>query len=448
MKKTGSAAKISVVADPIPKKENFFFRHRYFFVFLFFLYLYNFCVTTSFEPWSIDTVTFENYILNYSFGFCTKFLPGAVAQLFIKNPTYENTSVYESILLMIAVIGICVLLDSFVRSVSKEYKKTVLLLLVFYLTGSCTFSMFFLELGMLDGYWMYFAVLFIFLLQSKYLRPILPVLFALTILVHYSTILNYIPFFALLILYEISFLEKKRERIVLWIVFVVSVAISFVGFAYFLVHERDNLTYKTAEDFNAVLKEHGAQYTIYFDYTFFDDYSFLGSNYSDPKLVLSGTFLPVGVENIINAVIRQIHFCFLMHMDTDYMMIYTEIAMLLCVAPLLFVLYKGMIRYYNQCKVNRLLRFALVCTFFLPPLTFLGGFLSSVDPRWVGHSFLPFFTLYLYLIWRSKDRGILDELKREITGIPSSILVGYLLIYMIFIFHPYMLEGGNGLASN
>ncbi|MGN1442331.1 MAG: hypothetical protein ACI4XE_00675, partial [Acutalibacteraceae bacterium] len=138
--------------------------------------------------------------------------------------------------------AVAVFLEKFILQVPSDFRKTALIVLLFFITGPCTFSMYIIQLGMLDVYWVYVSVLFFICLYYKPLNIFIIPLFWILILVHYASVLCFVPFFAIIMLYRISCLEKKRDKAFLWIIWVLSVVTTICLLVYFLLYERSNLT--------------------------------------------------------------------------------------------------------------------------------------------------------------------------------------------------------------
>ena len=433
-KKSGNDAEIN---SPRHGKQPFFRRHKYFFIFYLLLVVYHFCVSSAFAIWETDAITFTNHIVDFSFGFCTKFLPGAIFQLFFKEPTRFNTSLYETVLLLGFLIILCGLLDHFIRSVPEAYTRMTFFLIVFFLIGPCTFSMLFNELGLLDAYWIYFAILFVLFLQYRFLRPLLPVLGFLTVLVHFSSVFCYILFFAFLILYELSFTKKKEDRIGLWCVFVLTVVVSAGTALYFVAYEKSNLVYKTVESFEDALNERGAALTLYFKYAFFEDYSFIGVQRPETMTFIDNSPLPDWMKMLLNSVFIQLKYCWEIYKDKSFVPLFVFFGLFLSIAPLAVLIYKSLGFLYKQNGENRLKRFSFLCAFLYMPVSFLLCALFSPDPRWVSHSFLPLFSFFLYVLYREKEK-MLPFVKAKIQEIRPSLISLYFLIYSLFVYHPYI----------
>ena len=418
-------------------KQSIFYSHRFFFLFLAGSVIYHFIVSTWFgAKYGTDGISYTLHIINYEFGFCSKFLPGAVFSFLFPHPTATAITIYESVLLFGVISAVSAMLEKLMLLTPEKDKRNVLILIFLYLCGTATFSMMFQELGLLDAYWIYLSVLFIPCLQSKVFRFILPVIFILAVLIHFASIVSYIPFFSLLLLYELSVTEEKKDRVVYSVIFVICILLSVSGSMYFLLRERQNLVYSDVAEFNNALKARGAEYFIYFDYTFFDDYSFLPD--SDlPSFLLSGTFLPTSFELIINKVLMQMYYCYLIHKDLNYIMYFVHIVLFLLLLPVYISVYRILIAVRKKSADNKLKQFTLFCALFQAPLTYISGVMFSTDPRWACHAYLTLMTFFLFILYKNRDL-VLPMIAEEMQKYTPLQKMVYLLIYGVFTFEPYI----------
>lgn len=104
-----------------------------------------------------ENLTYIYHCVDYSMGLCTGFLPGAVFNFFVKNPSVEAATVFDNILLFTAFAGAAALLAKWLINLSDDEFGTKKKLLSFFVIGSFTFAAFSSVLGMLDSYWLFFS---------------------------------------------------------------------------------------------------------------------------------------------------------------------------------------------------------------------------------------------------------------------------------------------------
>ena len=408
--------------------------HWVFFASLIWIYGYNFAIC-GFRPWKTDLTTFSFYAVDYSFGFCTKFLPGAFYNLFTKAVSFRKVDLFCNVLLLLAMCSVCLMLDRFYNGVPSEYKKTVLVVYLFFLAGTGGFSMLFKDFGLLDGFWIYFAILIVFFLRYRVLRPLLPVFFFLCLLTHLGAAITYVPFFAILILYELSLCEKKSQKWVLRVVFVVSLLVTAATVLYFFRNDRSNLRFSSARELRSALYRRGAD-GAYYCYVFFDDYSSYLVEPPDPLITLSGTFLPAQVEQVLNTVFRQIALTFELYKSRNYKSFWIEGCTILVLAPAAVCLYKVLAFQFKRAKGSVVKRAAVFFCMCLAPFTSITAFFLSIDVRWIFHAYLMLFSAVLYMTYREKE-ALLPQLRTVVSKPRPVFLILYYLVYAAVVFRPY-----------
>ena len=210
-------------------KKNFSLTPKHIFLFYFaFFYSYiliyhNFFVKRISE-WGVEITTYTHHLVDYSFGFCTKFFAGALYHLFFKEVEVNQLNIYlKTIVFLFFAFLSYMLARAIMLRKDRGDRKTLLIIFIFYLSGPCTFAIFTYQLGMLDLYWLLFGGIFFFIVNKKYLKYIVPLTFAGTLLVHFSSMAAYIILFALVLLYEAAANESKKLRKEYLFVFIISV---------------------------------------------------------------------------------------------------------------------------------------------------------------------------------------------------------------------------------
>lgn len=412
----------------------------YFVFFYAFILLYLRLVSTTSTSWAVNEATYTHHLVDYSFGFCTKFLAGAIYHIFFKEVIPEQLNVYLTVLTLLFFAALSFLLARAMGLKEKSGdRKALLLIFVIYLTGPCTFSMYVRQFGMLDFYWLLFAAVFFFVVDKKYLKFIAPLIYAATLLVHFSSIVVFILLYSLVLLYEASSNESKGERVKYYIVLAVSILVAAGLFLYFLLNEKSNLVYGLADFDKEILKRNrfgeakAGAYYIYFRYALYDffdrngdgvnDFAYYPLEHFSPALA---KLLPSGLGAVIAKVLSQLTFNRAISQDAD-LVLFGNMLGSLFVLPVLVFIYAFFIHMLKKSRGVKRLVFLLAMLQF--PITLGVGMLSSVDfGRWVSHAFLMAFTLMVYVIIREKEQ--LEWVKLKIKRISVWAILLYLPIYM------------------
>lgn len=133
--------------------KNAFYEHRFGLFFFVFLMAYSFIVSGNMQVWKVDDLTYSFHVVDFSMGFCTKLLPGAVCNFLFDEVTEAKVSTYLNILVAFCFLLVSLLLEKIVLSTGKEYRTPLIFLIAFFLTGPATFSIYialwFVAYGML-----------------------------------------------------------------------------------------------------------------------------------------------------------------------------------------------------------------------------------------------------------------------------------------------------------
>ena len=370
------------------KEETFFQKHKYALFFFAFVVLYNFLITNKAQLWQASRSTHTFHLVDFSVGFCTKLLPGAIYQaLFGGHASITLTTVYETVLLLLFFAALAVVLEHLLKRVDDADRGIAFFALLLFLSGPCTFAIFVDELGMMDVYWVFFALAFFLCLRSKWARWFIPVLCFLSLLINLSSMIAYIILFFIVMLYKALTAEKKKPWIIL---FSVSLVVTVGTFLYFLLFESSNLLL-TMDEFNQLIESRGGGYTVYYDYslygyTFEQDVKTLAA----PDSFFGRLF--VGVANQI-----LVNFFIIKDFKFDYFA--GSFYCLAVILPVVVVIYKKIIGVMKHDESNRQKNIALALMLIQFPFTIVCGALSSVDlARWISHSFLVLFAMFLFLV--------------------------------------------------
>lgn len=405
-------------------------RHRFAVFFFLFLAVYHVVMVNQFKPWRVDPYSYAFHCVDFSFGFATKLLPGAVFRaLFGAHASETAASVYETVLLLLFFAGVSVLLEKFLRCVSAEYRRAAMFLLLFFVCGACTFSMFSKHLGALDVYWAFFNLLFVFFLESKRLRFLVPLLFFASVLIHYSAVLNTVILFSVLLLYYASVAGQKNEKRSWLLLFAVSVCATAALVLFFLLNESRLMC--PMDTFHEKLTQNGSHYFIYYDYAFY--------HYFDNQYIL-----PLAVQNEPNVVLRileTVYYRMVFNFDLigstggdAFFVFFCDLALL---SPLLALIYRFHAGRFRK-ETNRFKRFCTLLMMAQFPFTLISGLLFSADiNRWMTHAFLIFFTCFLIVLYREEKAR--NQLLERIGSLSGSLASGlYFVMYAAIVFPSYL----------
>ena len=193
-----------------------------------FTVLYHIIVVNRLGLWKLNDVTFSVYCVDFSFGFAAKLLPGAVFRLlFGSDASRLSVNIFAVVLVLIFFAGLSILLAKFIQRIPGEYKNSALVILFFFLTGGYTFAIYTKWVGILDTWWLLISLLFFVCLEHRRLRYFIPLIYVLSLFIHYSAIVFFLTTFSVLLLYKASITASKKEKREMLIIFAVSVVITF-----------------------------------------------------------------------------------------------------------------------------------------------------------------------------------------------------------------------------
>ena len=402
----------------IREKKSFLYRHRIAFFLFFFTILYHCVVVNRLTLWLVSDIEYAYHVVDYSFGFCTKLLPGAVFYgIFGEKSTPELASAFNVVLLVLFFFVLSFLLERFVLCSDAEFFSAAFLIAILYLCGPFTFYIFSNELGLLDVWWLFFSIVFFIFLNHKYLKYLIPLVFCLFVLIHFSSIICYILLLSIVLLYKIS--NEKKHRTVYCVIFGVSLIATGMLVLYFVLFEQKNLVY-SMDEFHQVLKDRNSTYYTYYDYSF---YSFFdGKYYMQLDEISANTNL---FSKAVYVIVTHIRFM----IETVYRGkdLYNLIGDVIIITPFVFSIYHVFGLLFQRNKGNKIKRFCalLMCLQF--PITLVSGCLSSSDVnRWMTHAFLISITLCLIVLY--KEKQIRDMFLSRILCVKDKL---YFWIYLI-----------------
>ena len=412
------------------KIKNAVYEHRFGLFFFCFLMLYSFVVSGDMRVWEVDDVTFSFHVVDFSIGFCTKLLPGAVCNLLFSEPSREQVSVYLTILIFICYFFLGMLLEKAFSKIEKENKAFYFILIMFFITGPATFAIYTDMFCWLDFYWMFAAVMSVFCLQNRYTYFLVVPLMVAAVMTHFASILCYVPFIAIYMLYKISVTEKRRERVHLWIIWWILVVCTIGLSLYMAAYEVENVN-MTMEEMDALLLERGVHSSRYYDFAFFrDEVVDKMPEYfeaEDVGVVLNIDMNQPGLGILIDMIIQQIS------INMNKSSLVEDIKHFIMLNPVLAYIYRTLYVIFRNSKKNLLKRFSVFCSAALFFVSLFFGLLFSTDTiRWISHAFAPLFAFVIYAFIKESDE-VKTEIKGILKNIPVTAIVCYFMVYSISI---------------
>lgn len=389
--------------------------------------LYQFIVTNKFELWQADDVTYTYHVVDFGMGFCTKILPGAIYSAIFHKYSVALVSLWETILFLMFLVIISVLLERLYLSFNNnDYIK---LFIFFALTGPCTLSIFIIEFGMLDVYWFYFAIIAICLIFSKKLVPFTIPLAFLIVLVHYSSLLCYIPLIVLLMLYKSATSNDKSEKKILVVTASIFAITALSSSAYFMLFDTSNLKL-SMDEFNNALNSRGSDYYLYYDFAFYRTDS--SNDGLDIAQVINNDNTALG--NLLGILIQQIK------VTISLIKPHADIAGIILLIPIIVIIMSFFVSKIKNKNTNLSNKIVLLLMILMFPISFSGGCMFSTDLlRWYSHAFICLLISFLFVLY-CNGKSSTDEhsfLINILSKIPKPAIIAYCFVYSLMTFEIY-----------
>lgn len=412
------------------KLRSLLYERRYALCIFGFLLVYSFFVPGEMKPWRSGAVVYTFHAVDYSMGFCSRFLPGAIYGALVGKYTEAAMTAYELVLLVLFFLLVALMLDSVLKRVKEKDRPYIAILMFFLLTGPYALPLFTRRPGMLDFYWVLFSVPVVFCLSNRKLYFFAVPFFALLILTHYAAILNYVPLLLLMMLYKLSCAADKKEKAILSAVFALSLAVSVGLTLYFVLHERENLVYPM-NDFVQILLSRGVEPNgnIYYDYVLYRDlYDQSLKEYFISRYSVD-VFGPTD-ESTLGVILKQVLSSFGRISFSDKVM---SLAFSAPVAALLFSAVFSQVKRQDD-KFKKLI---LICGPLLFVVAFAGGCCFSTDAnRWATHAFIGAFAFILFVIY-TENGDPASYFREVLSRVPKRLLILYMIVYCMKIVEPY-----------
>ncbi len=400
------------------------YKKNYSLIFFGFIILYNFIITNKFEPWTIDGNTHAYHLVDFSMGFCSRFLPGAIYNFLFDDTSIEAVSLFATGVFVICAGLISLMFGKVINAVDVEERPFLVYLLLVSITGISTLPMYVYRMGSLDSYWFLLFLLSIIVLSKKWLYFLIVPITLMMVMVNYGSLVNFIPFLLLIMIYKTTTICEKKETTYLWITIVVSAVCSVILTIYFVLYEQSNLTY-TFEEFSEILNARG----------FGGESVYYGSNLYDIEYYEEVDYDVLnGVESPILHAIAFVYYRMLMGLAR--ISIEKAIAPMLLALPMLvliFSCFNRKIKDKEEPLMKRMAFCGMIAMFFG---TLVGGLLFSTDVvRFLGHAYTLLFFSFIYVIYKEK-KDFLQNAKDCVKSVPKTLVALYSMCYFFTVFDP------------
>ncbi len=410
--------------------KRFCNKHYYAICFYVFMLIYYFGFAGSVNQWQAGDITLAYHAVDFSVGFCSKLLPGAIYNLFFDNVTTFKVTLYAAAWIIVFYLIVSFLLEKVFLSLKKEHRKIGLLLIFFFIVGPGSLANYTAQFGTLDAYWVFAAVLFFIFIGNKKLYFLAIPMALIVIMVHYAGLLCYAPMMAILLLYKASTVSDRKEKNILLAVFSVTAVSAIALGLYFSVFEVSNVQYTQAELEQILLNRGAKEHNLeFYSYAFFRD------TQGEAEVVVQGN----AIEKLITLVGQQLYITFTLLSQgfRDYFYGLEAVYVLIILLPIFVFIISFIIGLMKRSKGNKIKVFSLLCMIVLPFVTWIGGLLFSSDlNRWIVNAFIPLMASFLFVLF-TEGYEAWEYVKKKAEAIPVSIIVTYGIFYLASVFDPY-----------
>ena len=231
-------------------------KHSYVIFFALLFLAHNYVVTASLNPLRLSDVCYPYFLVDFSMGFCSKLLPGAIYNFLFDNTSRVAVFSYNTFIFIAFVLVVFVMLEKLILRVGYDDRKNFFCMSILFLTGISVFPMCVYKMGSLDSYWIYFTILSVVFLSDRRLYLLIIPSSLMVIMVNFGGIFVYIPFIILLTIYKSTVIQEKSEKYYLCVVAAITTVLSILLSGYFVIYEQGNLVY-TFEEFTQILNNRG-----------------------------------------------------------------------------------------------------------------------------------------------------------------------------------------------
>ena len=385
------------------KLKRLFSAHKPFLVILPALLLYEWVIACKCAFWHTGVVAYEFHAVDFSMGFGSFILPGAVYQRICGPINETSLTVYHTVLILVFSAVLAAFAERLYLAADKADRKITGVLLFLFLTGPVTFSICFTDLGMPEVYWVYLAALFFLCLAFRPLQLFIPVLCVLALMVNYAAMICYVPFFCILLLYKYQIETEKTAKRFLLASFILCVVVSIGFYCYIAPATMKNMKL-SFEEYNALMRSRGVTELTYTDSLFYGHYEddfppdFYAKMAASPFYTEGEALSPL--QRLVNFAVFRVNMVAFHFAQRSPLMLLVP---LLAVAPVLWVIFRFCLGELKNKENPRLRRFVFFC---MPALFFVSILVAwplSFDfLKWLDFAFLPLFASFLYVLYKEK----------------------------------------------
>ena len=408
--------------------KSFAKSHYYAFCLFAFFIIYVAIVPGECKPWVVNDVTYSFYAVDFSLGFCSRIIQGALHNLIFSNISYVTATIYLICIFVVTVAILCFLAEKLLLSIDPKYRKAAIIILLFFITGPATFAIFLKTFGIIDFFWVFSTALFLLALQKKQLYFLAIPIFVFMVFVYYAALICYVPLLAIILLYKLSTTTDKKEKRYLTIVFFIACALAIAFSVYFVAFERSNLNY-TMEEFDNILISRGVDEgnLFYYNYSYYRYLDNFEANTGNELFNVADTDSPFAVPLVLmQQIIVTLKLISFSHV--------TLIVMLL-ILPILVFIYRILFGELKASKENKLKKFTLLCTLALFPFILFAGFCLSTDVvRWISNAFTCLLFAFVYILYKERDH-LAEKVHNQLAG-KTALLIPYFIVYSLTTYFP------------
>ena len=122
-------------------------RHKIGLACFLYLLLYHWAYINNGTMWSVNPVTYSLYVMDYSMGFCSRILPGAVYGALIGKYEYAPVSAFVTVFFLLLLAAAAFYMEHFFTAAAPGQQNTCLMLIFLFLSGPFTFGIFTVSSG-------------------------------------------------------------------------------------------------------------------------------------------------------------------------------------------------------------------------------------------------------------------------------------------------------------
>ena len=363
--------------------KNFFIKNRVWFLSFVAFVVYDCVFIIGGLYKEVNDTIYEFHAVDFSLGFCSKLLPGAIYHLLVGQYNKTAMTIYIRVLTLLLMFLVCYLLQRFFNAFPDMKTSTKAIFLILFLTGPYTFYFLLETEGWLDLYWMLFFIVGLLMLNNKVTRWFVPMVFPLMVMVHFGAVICYAPLLGLIILLKYANAENDYDKKSYLTIFILAVLLTGTTFLYFSLFDTTNIALSSPEELEKYFEKRNVDFSYYFRYQFFHD----GDGYGTPEEFFPSYMLTDSESKIIQFLcffLQRIYLTFKLASPETYENAIDIIVFIIPLSILFLHEIQGYKKYYAKTILKK---FMAVCFFILPILCLISIFVFSDDIiRWIDHS--------------------------------------------------------------